>query len=567
MSALDLFSIAFQSEGLKDFETELKRNEAELDKYEKILSETESAMKKMADEGKAGSAEYKKLETRLSEAKNQVQIFSKSVTALKGTPQAALLEFKSKFSSLAMTVAKIAAVGIAIKKALNFAEQGQQLDWLAQKAGTTVEKLSAIGQAAQTQGGTTEGTAATMANLRSQYQSMMMGEGGGGLEQAAFKYGVTLSSDPEKMLENVAKRMESLKSDAAKWDLAETLGIDEGTARLLMKGLDGYKQSVKDASKYKLYTQDDINRMREYNQVSSDIRMGVESIFGSIYRALLPVILQVSKAIRGITDWLATHSGATKIIGTIAAVAAAIYTVITAVKFLNAAFLLLGANPIVLIIAGIVLAVAALIAIIQDLYSWFTGGESVIGDFCNFIVNGFKEAWEWVKEIWGDVTEWFSEKIDSLKEIFSTIADFIADIWNGIGDGIKSFFSSVINWIKEKIYAVLDFLPDKVKEWLGLDTVSVDATTHPAVPSNQISAGQRMLAYNNQLPLNSVPSGSLANYYSTQSQNQTSIDNARSFSKSNSLVVQNMTVETQAQNAQDFYNGLSTMTAFDNGMQ
>lgn len=567
MSALDLFSIAFQSEGLKDFETELKRNEAELDKYEKILSETESAMKKMADEGKAGSAEYKKLETRLSEAKNQVQIFSKSVSNLKGSPQSSVVELKNKFSGLVSTVAKIAAVGIAVKKAINFAEQGQQLDWLAQKAGTTAENLSAIGRAAEAQGGSTSGTASTMANLRSQYQSMMMGEGGGGLEQAAFKYGVTLSSDPEKMLENVAKRMESLKSDAAKWDLAETLGIDEGTARLLMKGLDGYKQSVKDASKYKLYTQDDINRMREYNQVSSDIRMGVESIFGSIYRALLPVILQVSKAIRGITDWLATHSGATKIIGTIAAVAAAIYTVITAVKFLNAAFLLLGANPIVLIIAGIVLAVAALIAIIQDLYSWFTGGESVIGDFCNFIVDGFKEAWEWVKEIWGDVTEWFSEKIDSLKEIFSAIADFIADIWNGIGDGIKSFFSSVINWIKEKIYAVLDFLPDKVKEWLGLDTVSVDATTHPAVPSNQISAGQRMLAYNNQLPLNSVPSGSLANYYSTQSQNQTSIDNARSFSKSNSLVVQNMTVETQAQNAQDFYNGLSTMTAFDNGMQ
>ena len=299
---LDVFSIAFQSEGLKDFEAELKQNEAELKKYEKQVADCEKAMKKMAEEGKTDTKAYKDMETKLAEAKNQVQVFGKSVTALKGTPQAALLEFKSKFASLATTVATIAAVGIAIKKALNFAEQGQQLDWLAQKAGTTVEKLSAIGQAAQTQGGTTEGTAATMANLRSQYQSMMMGEGGGGLEQASFKYGVTLSSDPEKMLENVAKRMESLKSDAAKWDLAETLGIDEGTARLLMKGLDGYKQSIKEASKYKLYTKDDINRMREYNQVSSDIRMGIDSIFGSIYRAMLPALLELAKDIRDITD-------------------------------------------------------------------------------------------------------------------------------------------------------------------------------------------------------------------------------------------------------------------------
>ena len=392
---LDVFSIAFQSEGLKDFEAELKQNEAELKKYEKQVADCEKAMKKMAEEGKTDTKAYKDMETKLAEAKNQVQVFGKSVTALKGTPQAALLEFKSKFASLATTVAKIAAVGIAIKKALNFAEQGQQLDWLAQKAGTTVEKLSAIGQAAQTQGGTTEGTAATMANLRSQYQSMMMGEGGGGLEQASFKYGVTLSSDPEKMLENVAKRMESLKSDAAKWDLAETLGIDEGTARLLMKGLDGYKQSIKEASKYKLYTKDDINRMREYNQVSSDIRMGIDSIFGSIYRAMLPALLELAKVIRDITDWLATHSGAAKIIGTLTAVTMGIIGVTTVVKLLNGAFLLLSANPAVLFLAAIALAITGIIALIQDWYTWLNGGDSVFGNFINLLPTDLRLRGNW----------------------------------------------------------------------------------------------------------------------------------------------------------------------------
>ena len=111
-------------------------------------------------------------------------------------------------------------------------------------------------------------------------------------------------------------------------------------------------------------------------------------------------------------------------------------------------------------------------------------------------------------------------------------------------------------------------MPDKVKEWLGLEDIEVETQKAGGkIPATQtISRGQQMLAYANQTPLNSTPAGAITNYYSTQSQNQTSIDNAKSYNKSNSLVIQNMTVETQAQNAQEFYNGMSTLTAFDNGM-
>lgn len=577
---LDIFTIAFQSDGLKEFETELKRNEAELAKYEKQVAETEKKMKSLADEGKTGTAAYKKLETKLKEAQGNVKLFGDSVSKLKGTPQASVLELKGKFSQLAGTVAKIATVGIAIKKALDFAEQGQQLDWLAQKAGTTAEKLSTIGNAAKAFGGTTEGTAGTMANLRSQYQGLLMGEGGGGLEQASFKYGVALSSDPEKMLENVAKRMETMKSDAAKWDLAETLGIDEGTTRLLMQGLDKYRASLERASKYKLYTKDDINRMREYHQISSDIRMGIDNIFGSIYRAMLPALMEVAKVIRGITDWLATHSGATKILATLAAVAVGIMSVTTGVKLLNGAFKLLAANPAFLMWAGIAVAITAVIAVIQDLYTWINGGEAVFGKFYQFVADTFGTIWEFIKDFRDGFTdvpaafEWLFEKIDEIKEAFSQLREYLNEVWNNLGDGIKAAFQGIVEWIKQKIAALVDFLPDKAKEWLGLDNFTVNAEK-TAENGNYISPwdvaakGQTMLAYANQSPLNSTPAGAITSYYSTQSQNQTTIDNTRTLTnnKSNSLVIQNMTVETQAANAEEFYNGLQTMTAFDNGLQ
>jgi Skp family chaperone for outer membrane proteins len=569
---LDIFSIAFQSDGLKDFEQELKKNEAELAKYEKKVADTEKAMQKLADSGKKDSVEYKRLEATLEEAKGKVALFSKTVSSLKGRPQASISELKNNFASLVKTVAKMAVVGIAIKKALNFVEQGQQLDWLAQKAGATSDKLQAIGGAAGAYGGTTEGTAGTLENLRNQYQSLRMGEGGGGLEQAAFKYGVELSSDPEKMLENVAKRMETLQSDAAKWDLANTLGIDEGTARLLMTGLDGYTEAVKKASKYKLYTKDDINRMREYKQISTDIRMGVESLFGSIYRSLLPAITEVAKVIRNVMDWMTTHSGAVKIMATIAAVTAGIMTVIEVISLLNKAMLFLGANPIVIKIMLIVAAITALIVIIQDLYAWFQGGDSVIGSF-------LESSWELIKEfsqefvnVFADFFEWLFEKWDELVDLVKSIGSVLTDVFSAVGDGIKNFFLGIWNWIKKKIASLVDLMPDFVKNFLGFGDEQEKKKEEPSGSFNTASLlqnGQAALSYANASPLNAMPSGAITNYYSTQSQNKTSIDNTRTLtnSKSNSVVIQNMTVETQADNAEQFYNGLQTLTSFDNGLR
>ncbi len=552
MAGLDIFTIAFKTEGLKQFESDIKRNEAELAKYEKQVAETEKRLKELVDAGKGGTEEYKKLERQLEQAKAQVKSFGESVAELKGNPQASVLELRNKFTSLATTVAKIATVGVAIKKALNFAEQGQQLDWLAQKAGTTAEKLNVLGNAVKSHGGTTEGTAGTLERLRSQYQSLLMGEGGGGLEQASFKYGVSLSSDPEVMLENIAKRMESLKSDAQKWDLAKTLGIDEGTTRLLMQGLDKYRESLQKANKYKLYTKDDIKRMREYQQISTDIRLGLDNIFGSLYRSMLPAIVKIAEVIKNITDWLSTHTGAVKIIATLGAVTVGILTLTSAVKLLSGAFTVLSANPAVLmwagIIAGIIAGITALIAVIQDLYTWVNGGEALFGDFYQSVVDNFSSALQFIKDFWDGFTDAFSAPFEALFE--------------------------KIDWLKEKwrsLKGLFGFGGDDKSKTESADTdtsiIKGQQQIKQAVEVSSIAKGQQIMSTAMTAPVTATPAGSISRYYSTQSQNQTSIDNTKTLTNNSnsSVVIQNMTVETQAENAEEFYNGLQTMTTFDNG--
>lgn len=500
---LEVFGIAFESDTLKEFSGDLKRNEKELDIYEKKVKETEAALKKLKKEGKEDSKEFKKLTATLEESKNRVETFKTSVETMKKSAKYSLLQVKNNFLALGKTVARLAIVGATIKKSLDFYEQGEQLQFLAQKASVATDKLQTLGMAARRYGGTTEGTAGTLENLRSQYQSLRMGEGGGGLEQAAFKYGIGISSDPEKMLENVAKRMETLKSDAAKWDLANTLGIDEGTTRLLMQGTKAYTEELKRAQKYRLYTKEDLERMRQYRQISLDIRMGIDSIFASIARMLLPAVERVAKAIRTVTDWMAEHEGAVKIIATIVGVTAVVLSARTAIKLLAEAFSFLGLTIMGTPVGWIIAAITAIIVIINDLIVFMQGGESIIGTI-------------------------FQKLGGNVDEIRQNIINFFEAL-KGLTDGsIKSFddLKAKVGEIAGAIMKLWESLPEPLKKLIGLANPVTAAYTAVTTAKEVIEKVQSNKA-------NSVPQGALSNYYSTEAQNMTSTNNSKNIQNNN----------------------------------
>ena len=535
---LDVFTIGFESDTLKEFEANLKRNEKELDVYEKKVKEAEDALKKLKDEGKEDSVEFKKWQKTLEESKNKVDTFKTSVETMKKSAEHSLLQVKNNFLALGKTVARLAIVGATIKKSLDFYEQGEQLQFLAQKASIATDKLQTLGLAARRYGGSTEGVAGTVENLRSQYQSLRMGEGGGGLEQAAFKYGVSISSDPEKMLENVARRMETLKSDAAKWDLANTLGIDEGTARLLMQGTKAYTEELKRAQKYKLYTKEDLERMRQYRQISLDIRMGIDSIFASIARMLLPAITRIAKVIRTVTDWMAEHEGATKIIATILAVTAVVLSARTVIMLLAAAFQFLGVSIMGTPVGWIIAAITAIIVYINSVIVFLQGGESIIGT---------------ILENLGIDSDEFRKKI--------------INMWQSIFNGAKS----AIDWLKglgerfaelaNKIQEFWDKIPEPLKKIIGMSNPITGAYT-------VVTTAKEVMEKVNANKTNSVPAGAQSNYYSTEAQNTTNTNNARSISNTNSknTNIQTVNVNLNTNNPKGVVDYLSTASEFDNGI-
>ena len=396
-----------------------------------------------------------------------------------------------------------------------------------------------LGNAAKRYGGTTEGIAGTLENLRNQYQSLIMGEGGGDLEQASFKYGVGISSDPEKMLENIAKRMETMRSDAAKWDLANTLGIDEATTRLLMQGQKAYNEELKKAAKYKLYTKEDIERMRQYRQLTLDIRMGIDEIFGSIARMLLPAITAISRVIKTVVDWNREHNGLIKLLFLSLGV---ILGLNSAILVLCNTFKLLGMSIMGTPFGWLVLMLALLIGMVEDFYVFMQGGESLIGD---------------IWESWG-------YDLENIRESLEIWGERIKRWWHNF----LSIFNKNLKWedafedidIVKKV-DLNDLNPEQLARLEEIQRVQAN-------PFDTIKKGKNIINAYNENPLNAMPQGAQSFYYSTESRNMTSNKNAKSITNSNSRTtnIGQMNVNVQANNPKEFMDKTSQLASMDNGI-
>ncbi len=540
---LDVFTIGFNSDGLKDFEKNLRTTEKELDKAEKELKELQREFKFTDD-----TAQAAKLDEKIQETEEKVKSLSGSLKVMKSSSENTLLSMKKNFTSLVKTLGTLAIAGIALKKSLDFYEQGEQLDFLAQKTNIAVDKLQLLANVAKKYGGTTEGIAGSVEGLNSK-------EG----RQKATKAGITVSDDAEKTLDNIARKMETLGTNAKKLELAKTLGLDEATTRMVLEGTTKLNEQLKRAKKYQLFTPEDIQRMREYREIETDIRLGVENIFGSIWRMLLPAITAVGKAIRKVTDWFAEHEGAVKIIATFVAIVAAIAAVVSIIQVLNGAIALVMANPVVLIILGIAAAITALIAIINDLIVFMEGGDSIIEELFNK---------------WGLNTELLRQDLKNLTEGVKTYVTQWIEGCRIIGE--------VVDGLVQKVKSLWEIIPEPLRKIMG---GSFKLATTMANPIGMpIAIGQTLLNRYKNNETNAVPNGAIANYNQTQSINNNNAANTQSINNNNSSNIKNLSTATattsrkisiqkveinaQGADAQGVYNQfLNTASGLDNGMR
>lgn len=177
--------------------------------------------------------------------------------------------------------------------------------------------------------------------------------------------------------------------------------------------------------------------------------------------ALLPVFEKVVSALGSVLEYLGSLDSDTigviltvlslvaaisPVAGIIAKIASAVSAVTTVIQVLTPVFAALNgviaANPIILIVAGVV----ALIAIFAVLWVKCEAFRNFWIAVWDAIVAAAVAAVEWVKGAWETIGEWFSEKVEKIGEAFSKVKEFGKKIVDDIKAGIAEKWESLTKW-------------------------------------------------------------------------------------------------------------------------
>ena len=266
---------------------------------------------------------------------------------------------------------------------------------------------------------------------------------------------------------------------------------------LLEKNGEAYKVLAKEAEEYgAVISEDNIKANKAFSQQLRSLNKMFQSVIMSVGNKLIPLFSDlVSKVkdfiarnreliqtnISGFFDgaiWVVKQfisvlgtlfgwidkvaqlmggwSNAIKIVGIAVGVLMAlkfvpwIIAATAAIKALNIAMLL---NPAGLMIAGIVALGTAIVLLIEDMYQWVQGNESVVGDLIATwfeFVTKFKgylsDSVETVKEKLGQIKGFFVDTFTQIKEFVTNI---FKNIWDGITNGVSGAFDKIKSYIPD----------------------------------------------------------------------------------------------------------------------
>lgn len=280
-------------------------------------------------------------------------------------------------------IAPLAAFGVIINRTLNFARQGEDLLFMANSAGVAAESFNALALAAERIGGSRAGMAGSLGSLSSALQGIRRGEENG-LTQAAMYYGVQFAgpdglATPEQMLENIARAMEG-RTVAEQMDMGRMLGLDEGTIRLLQRGVEGLRKEMALAQKYNPFDEKTLERIQKFQYSLRELKAAFTMVAGQFLRDLIPHFERWTEIGKDAFDWMIEHADAVKL--ALAGIGAAILVAFWPLTALG----------------------ALLVLLVDDFATFARGGESAL-----------KPLWKIVTEIWEalkGIGAFFAEQTD-----------------------------------------------------------------------------------------------------------------------------------------------------------
>lgn len=356
-------------------------------------------------------------------------------------------------------------------------ELGGKLNDMSVASATNVEDLQALGYAAVQNGSSLEGMNNTLTKLG--VNAYEAANGNKSLAESFAKAGIRVKDlngqlrPAADILGDVADHLASIPEEERAGVAFALLGKSGKELIPTLAGgrdaLEAMKQEARDLGA--VMSSDTVAALDDFGDEQDKVKAALGGLRNTVVAELLPVLkemvgdllawvkanrqiiaqklkfvlegivgaLKIFGKIVGTTvsavEWLANHMGV--LAAGILAVAAALVVfqgASIAAALASAAAWIWAALPIAIVALGLF----AIILILQDLYSWFNGGDSVLKDFFGLFKTWIAEKLTW---LWDHTIGYL---IDAFQRFIDWVVEKIEWVWDkikGVGDAIAGFFT------------------------------------------------------------------------------------------------------------------------------
>lgn len=336
-------------------------------------------------------------------------------------------------------VGGLLAGGFVVKELAEWAnglsEQGDEIAKNAIRIGVTGERLQELGFAAGQSGASIEGMKTALLSMSDR---LFDASTKGGETAAMFaKLGIKVKDasghvrSSDEVLLDAAEAIKEMKSPTEQAAQAMNLFGRQGRELLpfLKEGREGIEELTNQAKELGGgFSGDALKASEEFNDAMGRQTFAISSLRGKIAGVLLPVLQKVVDATTKAIAWFTRLAKSTYIIETgllVLGVALAGFAIKAAIALapVVAPFILWG-----IIIGGIALA-------LEDLYVWFKGGKSVIGEWLTALL-GAKDAkavLESVRESVKGISEWVAQTTRDFRDFLRWVDEALTKLSALIG--------------------------------------------------------------------------------------------------------------------------------------
>ena len=352
----------------------------------------------------------------------------------------------------------------------------------AETVGVNISQYDALSRSFQALGVDADGFRDSMIDLNE-----AMGEAASDAKSGkaeSFKtFGVSLKDaqgnikSADQALLELAGSMEKMDKQQATFQIKQ-LGItDNAVIAAMLKGQKALERQIDLQKSLGVLNEKDVEQLKRFKQAQNELSAIFSRFSDVLAMTAVPALELIIDVTKDVIKWGREHKGF--LIGFFGALAGVAIPMLTSALWGMATAAWAAIAPFIPFIAAAV----ALGLVIDDLWTYFNGGESVIGDLVQRfpvlgeVLEGAKEMvlglWDALKLLFTDPAQFMDNLIAELKQSWDTLVsdgataayallDTLSRAWDKLSDDTKKIFSDLLAWIKGLFSQLGNYISDSV---------------------------------------------------------------------------------------------------------